>query len=261
MGGGAANGPQQTIPMGSPGQQGGLGGFQPQGGGMGGMGGGGGMFMQMLPGLLQSMQGGGMSPMFGSAMQMGMNRMMGGMGGGPKDMSRPPPSGPYATAGDPGQRMSPPMGGMPPQYGAWGGGPPMGGMGGMMSGGDPRPGGGMVNTQPFFGGGGNPINTTPFNGGPGVPYIPPPTPIQRNPNGSVGGPGGPPGIQPVRPTPPQMSAGDPAPRGPMNRPGGPVNATGVQEIQHLQQLIQNPDQSSPFAVYLAKRKLREMTGG
>lgn len=97
-----------------------------------------------------------------------------------------------------------------------------------------------------------------FNPGPNVPYIPPPAPIQRAPNGVPMQPGNP-GQAPSRPTPITTAPRPPA-GGQPSRPNVPVNAERVQQINALQQQLANPDQSSPFALLMARRRLAELGG-
>lgn len=238
-GGGMGGGPRPLFPQGGPGagmgaaSAAGLPGAnqsQPSvGGGMG-------MFGQMAPAILQGMQQGNMNPVFSAAISRALS---GGFSGGPQQMNsgagqpvgnavmRPQPApfagGPGTTSGIglPGESRN--MSGAPMQFGPA----------------QPNP---LMNR----GGGGF--------ASPGVPFI------GRQP---VNIPPGMQNPQPLFPTNP--GSGDPQPRPAVPGQPAPGNPAvgGMQNsgrIAALQQIIGNPDQSSPIALLRARRELAQLTG-
>ena len=242
-GGGMNGGPRPLFPQGSPGNAAGIGAASAAGIGSAnqsqqaapGMG----MFGQMAPAILQGMQQGSMNPVFAAAIGRALS---GGFSGGPQQMN--------SGAGQPVRNA-----GMSTQPAALPGGMPGQGMsGGMGLPGESR---NMSGAPMQFG----PAQPNPLmnrgGGGfasPGVPFI------GRQP---VNIPPGMQNPQPLFPGNPGSGAPQPRPAVPgQPAPGNPA-VGGMQNsgrIAALQQIIGNPDQSSPIALLRARRELAQLTG-
>ena len=242
-GGGMNGGPRPLFPQGSPGNATGIGAASAAGIGSAnqsrqsapGMG----MFGQMAPAIFQGMQQGNMNPVFAAAIGRALS---GGFSGGPQQMN--------SGSGQPIRNA-----GMSTQPAALPGGMPGQGMSGEigllgesrnMSGAPMQ----FVLAEP------NPLMNRGGGGfaSPGVPFI------GRQP---VNIPPGMQNPQPLFPTNPGSGAPQPRPAVPgQPAPGNPA-AGGMQNmgrIAALQQMIQNPDQSSPIALLRARRELAQLTG-
>ena len=244
-GGGMNGGPRPLFAQGSLGNAAGIGAASAAG--LGGppqnqpsSGSGMGMFGQMAPAILQGMQQGNMNPVFSAAISRALS---GGFASGPQQMN--------SGAGQPIRNTMMPTtqpaalpGGMPGQGMSGGMGLP--GESRNMSGAPMQFGPAQPNPLMNRGGGGF--------ASPGVPFI------GRQP---VNIPPGMQNPQPLFPTNPGSGApqptpavpGQPAPRNPAG--GGQTSG----RIAALQQMIQNPDQSSPIALLRARRELAQLTGG
>ena len=245
-GGGMNGGPRPLFPQGSPGNAAGIGAAsaaglsganqsQPStGGGMG-------MFGQMAPAILQGMQQGNMNPVFAAAIGRALS---GGFSGGPQQMN--------SGAGQPAQNAV-----MRPQPAPFAGGP--GTTSGIGLPGESRIMGGPGGGAPMQFGPAQPNPLMNRGGGgfasPGVPFI------GRQP---VNIPPGMQNPQPLFPGNPGSGAPQPRPAVPgQPAPGNPA-VGGMQNsgrIAALQQIIGNPDQSSPIALLRARRELAQLTGG
>lgn len=242
-GSGMNGGPRPLFPQGSPGNTAGIGAASAAGIGSAnqsqqsapGMG----MFGQMAPAIFQGMQQGSMNPVFAAAIGRALS---GGFSGGPQQMN----SGagqPVRNAGMSTQPAALP-GGMPGQGMSGGMGLP--GESRNMSGAPMQFGPAQPNPLMNRGGGGFASPGVPFIGRQPV-NIPP---GMQNPQPLFpGNPGS--GAPQPRPAVP----GQPAPRNPAG--GGQTSG----RIAALQQMIQNPDQSSPIALLRARRELAQLTGG
>lgn len=295
MGGSAMGGaPRQLFPQGSAASAAGIGqnptgiASQTAGGGFN--------FGAMVPGIMQSMQTGNMNPLFASAIGQALSGGFGGqpqkggfasqhspmMGNRPGVFQQPMPSNVrpgmvsgIGMAGDPPSAMGQPMQrnwGAPSQLPTHSQGMAPGGGGGAMASGAP---GAPRNVgappqmvgQPALGGGPavrpQPAPMPRQGGGfasPAVPYIPPPPPITQT-------PAVPPAMrnpQPLFPTRPGSNLPPPRPGpgpGPGPAPGAPAANANAGRIAALQQMLGNPDQSSPMALLRARNELRSLTGG